>query len=399
MKIVHVEDFFHPDAGYQCNVLLKYLVNFGHEVTIITAELDIIPDRLISFFGREGIEQRDREFEANYGVRIIRFPAWKYFSGRVIFQRGLLETICSCHPDIVYVHGNDTFTGLWTTLHQKKLDCPLIMDSHMVDMASENKFRSLFYLFYRTFITPIIKKHNIQVIRTADDEFVQTRLGIPISQAPVISFGSDTLLFHPDKECRNAWRKEKHISDDAFIILYAGKMDVAKGGKLLADMTCLPIDTNREIIYMIIGNTTGEYGKEVESRFSESPYRVLRFPTQKYTDLASLFKVADLALIPRQCSLSLYDFCACGLPVLAENNPINIGRCSHNNGWTFAAENLGDFKKKLEHILALDDADWQKASKDATAFIMESYDYKVKAREYEDAIRKAYDDFYKNCTK
>jgi len=55
MKIVHIEDFFHPDAGYQVNVLAKYLKKFGHEVIVITAEMDKIPEYLTRFFGRDNI--------------------------------------------------------------------------------------------------------------------------------------------------------------------------------------------------------------------------------------------------------------------------------------------------------------------------------------------------------
>ena len=72
MKIVHIEDFFHPDAGYQINVLAKYQANAGHEVIILTSEIDKIPDFLTIFFGKDNIEQKDREYESKYGVKIIR---------------------------------------------------------------------------------------------------------------------------------------------------------------------------------------------------------------------------------------------------------------------------------------------------------------------------------------
>ena len=56
MKIVNVEDFFHPDAGYQINILSKYHVALGHDVTIITAQMEKVPVTLTSFFGRENIK-------------------------------------------------------------------------------------------------------------------------------------------------------------------------------------------------------------------------------------------------------------------------------------------------------------------------------------------------------
>ena len=44
MHFVHVEDFFHPDAGYQVNLLSRLQVLQGHRVTIVTAELERMPN-------------------------------------------------------------------------------------------------------------------------------------------------------------------------------------------------------------------------------------------------------------------------------------------------------------------------------------------------------------------
>ena len=81
-----IEDFFHPDAGYQVNILAKYFVNFGHEVIILTAEMEKIPDELTSFFGKNNIEVADRSYEEKYGAKIIRIPIKKYYSGRCFFE-------------------------------------------------------------------------------------------------------------------------------------------------------------------------------------------------------------------------------------------------------------------------------------------------------------------------
>ena len=50
MNIIHVEDFFHSDAGYQVNILAKHMVQQGHDVTVITAEMKKIPISFIQFF-------------------------------------------------------------------------------------------------------------------------------------------------------------------------------------------------------------------------------------------------------------------------------------------------------------------------------------------------------------
>ena len=50
MRIVQIEDFFHPNAGYQVNILSKYFSKAGHDVTIVTAELEKLPEYLTGFF-------------------------------------------------------------------------------------------------------------------------------------------------------------------------------------------------------------------------------------------------------------------------------------------------------------------------------------------------------------
>ena len=390
MKIVHVEDFFHPDTGYQLNILSKYLVKFGDDVTIITGELKKTPKELTSFFGRENIAQRDAEFQTKYGVKIIRLPLKAFVSGRAIFKKGLLKKIKEIHPDILFIHGNDTFTGMWALKNRKKFGCPMVMDNHMLEMASRNRLSKLFRKFYRMFFTPIIVKDKITVIRTQDDNYVEKCLGIPLSLSPWISYGADTLLFHPNEVEKKRFREENQLSEKAFIITYAGKIDEAKGGKFLAESIKKKIIANREIVFVIVGNTVGEYGKEVEDLFTTSENKIYRYPTQKYVNLAYYFQIADLAVFPKQCSLSFYDVQACGVPVLSENNNINMDRCSHQNGWNFEPNDIKGFRRKIIEIANLPEEEYQKYSDNACHFVVDNYDYEQKAREYEAVFLKIY---------
>jgi glycosyltransferase involved in cell wall biosynthesis len=391
LKIVQIEDFFHPDAGYKINILSKYFAKMGHETVIITAELDKIPDFLVNFFGRDNIEERDREYERRYGVKIIRRPIRAYVSGRAIFSEDLIKLVNSLKPDILYVHGNDTATGMRILRHLKELDCPLIMDNHMVEMASQNPLRKLYRIYYRNFIAPIIIKNQIPVVRAMDDDYVERCLGVPLTLAPWISYGSDMLLFHPDKEAGAKFREANGISKDAFVVLFAGKFDESKGGMLLAELTCREIKTDKEIVYLMIGNATGDYGAEVEKRFADSKYRVLRLPTQKYCDLAGFYQAADLGLIAKQASLNFFDMEACGVPVLSEDNNLNQLRSGNENAWLFTPDSVDDFAAKLEQIVNMDSAELAKYSENAYNFVKENYDYHKKALEYIDIIQSVYE--------
>lgn len=393
MTIVNIEDFFHPDAGYQINVLSKYLAKFGHDVTIITAETDKIPTSLTTFFSVDNLEAADKKYTETTNVKIIRLPIKAFLSGRAIFTGALKRKIQELSPEILFVHGNDTLTGMWAVKNYRKLNMPLLTDSHMLSMASKNKLHNLFTAFYRKFITPTIIKNSIPVIRTQNDPYVEKNYSIPLKQAPWISYGSDTLLFHPDDNVKRSFRKENGISDDDFVVVYTGKLDESKGGKLLAKAFLKRFNIKRNIILIAVGSTTGEYGKEVEELFAGSENRIIRFPTQKYCDLPLFYQAADLSVFAKQCSLSFYDAQACGLPVLSEDNNINVDRCSHNNGWNFKSGDVAGFREKIEFAAEMPIDKYADISENAYRFIIDNYNYEDKAREYEKIIIDTYNRF------
>lgn len=383
MKVVNVEDFFHPDAGYQINILSKYLVALGHEVTIITSEMEKVPTTLTSFFGRENIEGRDQAYSNQYGVKILRLPIKGVISGRAVFTKELFSTIQADNPDVVFVHGNDTLTGMRYLLKYKKFGYPLVMDSHMLEMASTNKFNKLFREFYKYFFTPLITRNKIPVIRTQDDPYVEKCLGIPLSQCPWISVGSDTMLFHPDADARKQFREANNISENAFVVIYAGKLDESKGGLLLAEAIQKKIETKRDVVFLIVGKMgPDEYGSKVEAVFSQSENQVLRFPTQLYTDLPKFYQSADCAVFPRQCSLSFYDVQACGLPVIFEDNNINVDRAAHENAVTFKSGDSQDFRNKIVEMCNLPTETFSKMKEKSIAFVKGAYDYADIAKQY-----------------
>ena len=391
MTIVNIEDFFHPSAGYQINILPKYLSKFGHKVYIITSQMEKVPQSLTSFFGRDNIEILDKEYQEKYNIEIIRLPLNSFISGRAIFTKELEKVIKQLKPDVLYVHGNDTFVGMWALLKYKKWKIPLVMDSHMLKIASKNRFNKIFHWFYRKVFTPKIVKYKIPIIRTQDDLYVEEVLGIPIRQAPWISYGSDTLLFYPNEEVKMAFREKYGIEKGNFVVVYTGKLDESKGGRLLAETFQKKFNTSKNVTLIVVGNAVGDYGKEVEELFSKSENRIIRFPTQKYQDLAKFYQIADLSVFAKQCSLSFYDAQACGLPVLSEDNNINIDRCSYNNGWNFKANDVDDFRAKIELAVNMETDKYKEVSDNAYNYIINKYNYEDKAREYEAILCQAFE--------
>lgn len=388
MKIVNVVDEFYPGAGYENNILSKYFVKFGYKYTILSTQ--VFSNK--NFFNTSNYEIDDKVFEKETGVAVKRLPVKRMISGRAIWNfKEFIITIKSINPDVIFFCGNDSYIAIRYLFSKWIKKTCVVMDSHMLEMASHNRFRKLFWWFYRHFCAPKIIKYAIPVIRLQDDLFVQRRLGIPLSQSPFISFGTDTLLFHPDKNIKKGFRDENKLSDNAFIVVYAGKLDEAKGGQFFADTILEKFNTERELVFVIVGNTFGDYGIKVEKTFAQSENKILRYPTQKYSDLAQYFQIADLVLFPKQCSLSFYDAEACGAPVLSEDNNVNVDRCSHNNGWNYKAGDIEDFRNKIVDIANMDADELETVSNNAYNFIKENYDYEKIAREFEKIIMASYE--------
>lgn len=396
MKILHIDETFHPAYGYQANPLAKFQQKQGNEVYIATPTKDYLYP-VYKDFGDDGsgLEEQDEQYMETTGVQIIRVPAKGYIMGRLVYGKEIYEVVDKVKPDVLFVHCVETLTAmrfLW-----KRPNYPMMFDSHMLAMASKNKFAKVYEIVYRIVFTRIIKTNNFFVIRTQDDDYVNSHLGIPQRLTPFISFGTDTVLFSPDNTAREKFRKEHGISQNEFVVIYTGKLIESKGGKLLADAFKKRFDI--PITLVCVGKPLDDdYGHMVQKAFDESENRIITFPTQNYLNLAQFYQAADLSVFPKQCSMSFYDAQACGLPVVSEANNVNCERCNHQNGDNFIADNVDDFRAKIIRFAAMNKQEYQQYRYNSRAFIENGYDYTKIARQYTDYLIKSIKQFKKDNT-
>ncbi|KAA4643181.1 glycosyltransferase family 4 protein, partial [Bacteroides ovatus] len=333
---------------YQVNPLAKFQQHQGNEVYIATVDKEHLYP-VYKEFGDSGetLDQEDKVYEDATGVKIIRVKAKGYYFRRLVYTNEIFKVVELVKPDVLFVHCVETITAMRFML--KGLKYPMMFDSHMLSMASQNKFAKLYEKLYAAIFGRKIRDKGYIVVRTQDDKYVNGKLGIPEAQTPFISFGTDTILFSPSIEVRNSFRKEHNISEDVFVVVYTGKLTEAKGGMLLAET--FKEKFSKEVILVCVGTPpNNEYGEKVRKILKESQNRVIMFPTQKYQELAKFYQMADLSVFPKQCSMSFYDAQACGLPVLSEDNNVNVDRCSYNNGFNFKAGSVEDFRTKIKEV-------------------------------------------------
>jgi glycosyltransferase involved in cell wall biosynthesis len=374
MRIVHVEDFFIPLAGYQTNLLAKLQAQEGHDVIIVASDLNKIPGNYTSFFGKD--PSNDEKYSNLTGVTIIRVPILGFYSGRSIYGAEIFRLIDRLQPDIVFVHGVDTLVGIQFLLRRSKLKYPLILDSHMIEIASINKFRKIFRFFYRKVVTPIILKYDIAVIRVVDVDYVEKCLSIPLSRTVYLPLGTDTHLFAPNNLARQDFRRRNEIAEHDYVVIYAGKLDQFKNGKFLAKSLLDKFDIQAcRLVFVVIGNAEGSYGEEVESLFRKSQNRIIRIPTQEYVNLASFYQSADLAIFPAQCSLSFFDVQSCGVPVLLEAVEVNRQRTAHGNGYTFIPGDISDLRSKIIYCATLSNAEKESLREKSRSYVVTNFDF------------------------
>lgn len=380
MKIVYVDETFHPAYGYQSAPLARFQQRQGHTVVIITVSKDHLHP-VYRAFGDDGrtVEQDDAAYEKATGVKIVRVKTFGFFMHRAVYSHALFKAVRDEHPDIVFVHCVETLTAMRFLIHRK--EWPLMFDTHMLAMASKSRFVGDFEAFYRAVFRRIIEKNHYYVIRTQDDDYINTHMGIKKELTPFISFGTDTLLFSPSEQARTQFRQQHGIGKDDFVAIYTGKLTEAKGGLFLAETFRKKFDV--PVTLVCVGTPPAdEYGQKVQKILDESENRIIQFPTQKYMNLAPFYQMADLSVFAKQCSMSFYDAQACGIPVVSEANKVNCDRCSHHNGDNFEPGNVEDFRAKIMKFAAMSKEEWKEYSQNSRSFIEAGYDYADIAQQY-----------------
>jgi glycosyltransferase involved in cell wall biosynthesis len=157
---------------------------------------------------------------------------------------------------------------------------------------------------------------------------------------------------------------------------------------------------NKNIKFIVIGTPpNSKYGQEVEQILKESENDILIFPTQTYAGLAKFYQMADIAVFPKQCSMSYYEVQSTSLPVVLEENEINIDRASNKKGIIFEPGSIEDFRKAILTFGNMDNDEFETYKTNARLNILENYDYVPIAQKFTDVMINEYNRFHDKNTK
>lgn len=363
MKITVVTTFYSEGMGYTENCLPKALAELGHDVTVITSNLNV--------YGNE------REYERTYGAflgpadqgtgqfRRDGYTVHRLSSGRLrgyVVIRGLAAKIRDLKPDVVLsleIASLNTF-----------LLAGLRLTSRFRLFAETHQHLSVVRPYMRDGSGPFLKRLGYRLTRTlptwasslaaekcyaiAPDCILVARdyYGVPARKLVLRPLGTDTTLFHPpgtpaEMARRDDMRRELGYGPEDIVCIYTGRFSGAKDPLALAKAVSHLADRGLPYHGLFVGE-----GDQKQAIGACRNTRVV--PFARHTDLADLYRIADLAVWPKQESMSMLDAAASGLPIVVS---AEIGESDRieGNGRVYIENSIEDLARVLAGLAGADE--------------------------------------------
>lgn len=320
MKIVMLCEFFNENLEYQENLLVKYYIKHGHQVTVITSTIDSVFDY---YADKHDINAPTREYTYNKAKIIKLQYASISFKNRLRKYKNITTILENEKPDLIYVH--DIMLNILEAVAYKKKhkECKMIMDYHADYSNSAQSWLSLNLLhkiIRRRFYFDRAKKHISKIfpIVPAGFIFLNEVYGVPYSDMELLPLGADTDLGYEvrfNKEGLNI-RQKLGISQEAFVIFTGGKLTSAKKTELLIEAFLRLNSTNAHLI--IVGESSkadSSYKENLLKRAINNP-KIHFVGWLNNTDIYKYLNASDIAVFPASQSILWQQAISMHLPLI-----------------------------------------------------------------------------------
>lgn len=239
MKIVHLclSCFYIDNYSYQENMLPKYHVKMGYDVTVIAS--------IVSFNekGKPCLLESTSERIDKDGYKVIRLEYKKPNKLYKILRRykGFYEILEKEKPDIIFSHGIAMSENINIIKYLKKnKDVKLYADHHgdyinsATNFFSKNILHKIIWRHYIKKIEPyLIKCYGVTPMRC---RFLKDMYNLNPDIIDFLPMGVDDDAIPENKDdIRNSIRKQYNLGENDILIFTGGKIDIRKNTHLLVD--------------------------------------------------------------------------------------------------------------------------------------------------------------------
>jgi glycosyltransferase involved in cell wall biosynthesis len=268
---------------------------------------------------------------------------------RGIINRNLIERINVYEPDALLIYGWSFQSHLQVMRHYKgKVPVLFRGDSTLLD---EQEGRSFKKLMRRLFLKWVYQYIDKALYTGAANKAYFLKHGVAKEQLVYAPHAVDNDRFEDRDGCytlkAKQWRTDLGIPSDAFVFLFAGKLEPKKNPLLLLSAF---EQLNKEDTYLLfVGN--GILEKELKEKEKQNK-RVLFLDFQNQQVMPVVYRLGDVFVLPSQgpgetWGLSVNEAMACGRAILVSNKCGCSANLIKTNGYVFESGHLKELVSKM----------------------------------------------------
>ena len=319
MKIVHICMAQYSDGWtYQENLLTKYHVKLGNEVSLITS----------MFCYREGklVEDSKTNFYDVNGTRIIRLEKKRNgFMGKLPTYNNFYKVLADEEPDIIFSHGcqyrDVTLVVKYVRTHP---NVKLFVDNHAdftnsaTSLISKCILHKLIWRYYAHRLLPYTER--FWGVMPARVDFLIDVYGLPREKCDLLVMGADDELVEKStvRIEQDELKLKYGIKESDFLVVTGGKIDKAKLQIELL-MKAVAEIKNANVKLLIFGSIEDDIKDQIMRLVDNKKiiYAGWVTPDQSYV----FFAIADLVVFPGRHSVFWEQAAGQGKPMICRSWP------------------------------------------------------------------------------
>jgi len=327
MRVFQILEFnqFNTGSVHQMFQAATGLRERGHDVTIISR-----PDSVLAAKAGE------------HGVGFEALPLRNAFDVKSIV--GLRKLIAELRPDVIHVHKGVAHAIARAATVRQPVGAFVVNRgvSFPLDLWNRGKYRTR-------------RVDRVVTVCEQIKNVIVESGGLPPEKVQVVYAGTDVTLFDPGKWDDRAFRREKRIAEDRFLIAQVGVRDW-KGWKELIDSLVPIVPKHPHVHLALIGCRSDAEKNEVASYANEKGLRDRVTPIEYRSDMPNVFAscdaVVDASWAGTGITGTVREAMAMRKPVVATDCGGNRELVSSRHvGWLVPAKDVGALTRALLEVI------------------------------------------------